>query len=358
MRPENFERLRRIGLALALLALTSCGGGGGGDSGPPASKLFVSDGGNHALISAINAAPTLANPLNIDRVVLGSSTGLGTAGGTPSISSIPSIALDAAGDRLFAATQSTVVTFDGAGTINGNTPFSRSFSATVITDGTTLRGVNFYGLSLDATNNRLYTVDPLGEVHVFNNASTRSGPTTPDRTITPNTANPVIGTFGIAIDRTRDMLYVGGVPNAASQFIYVFNGASTANTNTMPNNSRAPDRTITLAGAGSFYLDEASDRLYVARFDGVIWIFDNASGLTGTPVQNRTIDIGNGVQNFIFVDTSRNKLHGVANNPAANNQSVLNIVDNASTADEPNITGISIFITANNIRLSAVAVKP
>jgi len=37
---------------------------------------------------------------------------------------------------------------------------------------------------------------------------------------------------------------------------------------------------------------------------------------------------------------------------------VLNIVDNASTADEPIVTGVSVFLTATNIRLSAVAVKP
>src|SRR5439155_1740444 len=85
-----------------------------------------------------------------------SGMGLGVPGGTPSISSIPSIALDAANDRLFAATQQSVVVFDNASTANGNASFSRSFTATVITDGITVRGVNFYGLSLDTTNNRLY----------------------------------------------------------------------------------------------------------------------------------------------------------------------------------------------------------
>src|SRR5207247_2250872 len=141
------------------------------------------------------------------------------------------------------------------------------------------RGVNFYGLSLDTTNNRLYTVDPAGEVHVFNNASTRSGTTTPDRTVTPDLGTfMVVTTFGIAVDKTRDLLYVGIAPNPA---------------------------------------------------------------------------------NPIFVDRSRNKLYAVGNNPNfPNNQSVLNIVDNASTADEPNVTGISVFLTATNIRLSAVAVKP
>src|SRR6267142_2242334 len=101
---------KTIGPALALLAVASCGGGGGGgDSGPPGSKLFIVDGGNHAIVSMINPTPSIGSTISIDRVVQGSSTGLGTAGGTPSISSIPSVALDAAGDRLFAATQTSVV---------------------------------------------------------------------------------------------------------------------------------------------------------------------------------------------------------------------------------------------------------
>jgi hypothetical protein len=356
-----FGRWRTIGLALAVLALAGCGGGGGSSAPPtPPSKVFLSDGGNHAIISGVNAAPTTASPFNVDRLVQGSNTGLGALGGTPSISAIPSVALDAANDRLFAATQLNAVVFDNIGTADGNAPFSRRISANVDTGGGS-HAVSFYGLYLDTANNILYTVDTAGEVHVFSNASTRTGATTPDRTVTPNLGTfTVVTTFGIAVDKTRDLLYVGIVPNAANPFIIVFDGASTANTNTMPNNTRAPGRTITLAGAGAFHLDEINDRLYVARFDGVVWVFDTASGLNGTPAQNRTIDLQNGVQNFIFVDTGRNKLYAVGNDPNfPNNQSVLNVIDNASSADEPNnVTGFFFFLTRTNIRLSAVAVKP
>jgi hypothetical protein len=365
MRPETVcGRLRGIGLALALLAVASCGGGGGGGGGSsapptPGSKLFITDGGNDAIASIVNAAPTINSPSTIDRIVQGSSTGLGT-GGPPSISSIPSIALDAANDRVFAATRTNVVVFDHAGTANGNVPYSRLMSATVDTGGGP-RGVDFYGLYLDTANNILYTVDPAGEVHVFSSASTRTGATTPDRTVTPNlgTTTIVVSTFGIAVDKIHDLLYVGIAPSGANPFIIVFNGASTANTNISPNSSRTPDRTITLARAGAFHLDEANDRLYVSRFDGVVWVFDNASGLlTGTPTQNRTINMANTVQNFIFVDTSRDKLYAVSNDPNTANRSLLDIVDNASTANEPTVNGLSTFITATNIRFSAVAVKP
>src|SRR5439155_10941381 len=60
MRPELvYRRLTGIGLALAVLTVAGCGGGGGGGSSPPptpGSKVFLSDGGNHAIISGINAA--------------------------------------------------------------------------------------------------------------------------------------------------------------------------------------------------------------------------------------------------------------------------------------------------------------
>lgn len=211
------SRLRdAIGLCLVLFVLASCGGGGGGggSSTPaPGSKLFIADGGNHAIASIINAAPTVNSTFNVDRAIQGSSTGLGSIGGTPSISSIPSIALDAAADRLFASTQNNVFVFDNASTASGNVPFSRSFNATVITDGVTLRGVNFYAISIDTANNRLYSADTTAEVHVFNNASTLNGPgsKTPDRTVTPN-AGSIIGTFGVAVDTTKDKLYVARSP--------------------------------------------------------------------------------------------------------------------------------------------------
>jgi hypothetical protein len=361
-----YRRWRVFGLALAFLALSSCGGSGGSSSPPPPplppSKLFVTDGGSHALASSVNAAPTVGSNFTIDRVVQGSNTGMGLPGGTPSVSSIPSIALDAAADRMFVATQASVVSLDNVSTATGNIPSSRQFSATVMTDGVTSRSVNFLGLSLNPTSNVLYTVDSQAEVHVFNNANARNGTTTPDRTITPDLGTiSVVTTFGVAIDKVKDMLYVGVAPNAATPFIIVFNNASTLNTNTAPNNKQAPDRTITLAGAGAFHLDDAGDRLYVATSGGQAQVFDTASGLSdlnGPITASRTFALFGGVQNFIFVDTSRNKLYAVSNSPFPPfNQSALDIIDNASTANGTP-TGVSVVITATDIRLSAVAVKP
>ncbi len=360
MRPETFERLRRIGLALALLALTSCGGGGGGSSGPPGSKLFITDGGNHAIVSIINAAPTVGSTFTIDRVVNGAATGLGS--GVGDIFSIPSIALEAAADRLYVATQGNTFIFDGISQANGNVAPTRTMAA-MINTGSGNRAVNFFRISLDAVNSRLYTVDFSGEVHVFNNPTTPAGATTVVRIINPDLGpTTILSTFGLAIDAGKDMLYLGAVfSGSGSSNIIVFNNASTAGTAPTMITPLAPNRTLSFAqGVGSFFLDTVADRLYVSQSNGVVLVFDGASLLaSGTPTPSRTIDMLNGVQNYIFVDRSRNKLYAVANDPVvSNNRAVLNIVDNASTANEPNVTGLSVFITANNIEFSAVAVSP
>ncbi|HET7765180.1 MAG TPA: hypothetical protein VFK92_08815, partial [Burkholderiales bacterium] len=169
------RRWGALGLAFALLALVSCGGGGGGSSTPPApgSKLFVSDGGNHAIASIINAAPTLGSTFTIDRIIQGANTGLGLPGGTPSISTIPSMALDASKDRLFVATQGTLVTFDNASVANGNISPSRFITGLIPASGGGLaHAVNFYKIDVDKTNDRLYSVDFQGEVHIYNGIST------------------------------------------------------------------------------------------------------------------------------------------------------------------------------------------
>ncbi len=190
---------KTIGLALALLAVASCGGGGGSSS-PPGSKLFVTDGGNHAIASLINPTPPPESTFPFDRTVEGPNTGLNDLGGTPSISAIPSVALDAANDRMFVATQLHAVVFDNIGTANGNAAFSRRISAT-FDKGGGLRGVNFYGLYLNTTSNILYVADVTGDVHAFDSASTRNGATTPDRTVTPDLGTiQVIFPFGCRQD--------------------------------------------------------------------------------------------------------------------------------------------------------------
>jgi hypothetical protein len=342
---------KRWALALALTGLAACGGGGSvGPSAPPATpppgKVFFADAANRAIGSLIDPNPP-PGTLAMDRIVSGPDTGLGVAGGTPSESTIPSVALDAA-DRLYVATQSNTLVFDQIGTAGGDIPPSRSIAAS---------GVNFIHLSLDTRDDVLYTVDSAGEVHVFDSASTRNGQTTPDRAITPDLGgSAVASTFGLAIDVGRDLLYVGVATPSSS--IVVFNNAGTANTPSAP---IAPNRTLSFATpVGSFFLDEARDILYAAQSDGRILVFDNASTLaTGTPTAKRIMTLpvppttASSLQPFISVDTTNNRLYAV-------NGTTGFIVSGASIADDAMLAATQITVSSGggSSLFSAVAVQP
>jgi hypothetical protein len=336
--------------ALALLVLAGCGKSAVEASsttpatGPPPSKVFVADAANRAIGSLIDPNPAPGS-VTVDRVVAGPSTGLGSPGGTPSTSSIPSIALDAAGDRLFVSIQSTVYVFDNASGATGNVPFSRSLQSVV--GG---HVVDFFGLHI-AANDVLYAVEPSGEVRAFNNASTLNGSVTPARTIVPNIGTAIASTFGVALDSVRNLLYVGVAPSSSS--IVVFNNAATAN------GTLAPNRTLTFALAvGSFFLDDSRDILYVAQDNGQILVFDNASALaTGTPTANRTLTLPvpttstASKQLFIFVDVTNNRLYAV-------NGTTGFIVSGASIADDGMLASTQINVTSASTLFSAVAVAP
>jgi hypothetical protein len=334
-------------LALALLFLAGCGGGSvGGPSVPPApppSKVFVADAANLAIGSLIDPNPG-PGTLSVDRIVAGPSTGLGTPGGTPSVASIPSIALDAAGDRLYVAVQSSALVFDNIGTASGNVPRSRSLQSVV--GG---HVVNFFGLHITA-GDTLYAVEPTGEVRVFNNASTLDGSVAPDRTITPNIGAAINSTFGVAVDAGNKILYVGVVPSSSR--VIVFDNADTANATVMPN------RTVTfLAAVGSFCLDQDRDILYVAQSDGKILSFDGASTLTGTPAPKRTMTLpvptttSSSKQPFISVDVDNNRLYAV-------NGTTVFIVSGASVADDAMLGATQLTVSPTSTLFSAVAVAP
>jgi hypothetical protein len=362
-----YRRWRAFGLAFAFLALSSCGGsGGGGSSSPPPtppSKVFFTDAGNGAIVSFTNATPTASFP--IERVVAGPHTLLPPGGG---VLSIPSITLDAANNRLYVATQGNTFIYNNISTATGDVAPNVIMSALINTGGPALQGVNFWYNALDQTRSgMLYSVDFNGEVHVFNNPLT--APSTVNRVIKPDLgAATASSPFGLAIDAARDMLYVGVFFGPSGSNIIVFNTASTIGT-TLPTTFPpppttitpvAPDRTLTFTPAVvSFHLDTTHDRLYTSHTDGIVRVFDNAHALlTGTPTPDRTIDLGGGVpiNSYIFVDTGRDKLYAVA---SAGTTGALGIIDNASTANEPNTPGhFFTFSNVPNIALSAIAVAP
>ena len=346
---RTIEACRRLAAAASLVVLATCGGGGGGAVPASAgSKLFVSDGGQHAIGSMRDPNPG-PGTFVLDRVITGSNTGLG-AGGSSSPSTIPSMAIDAAKDSLYVATQTRVIVFDQASHADGNVAPSRSIAATVTKNGV-LSQVNFFSLFLDTANDRLYVAEPDGHVQVFDGASTASGTVAPSRTILPDFGpdTPIIPT-GIAVD-SGNRLYVGSStsgPTGAAR-IFRFDNASTVSTPT--GSTTAADRTLTFAqGVDSFYLDVVHDRLYVAAFNGPIHVFDGASTLTSTATPNRTITLPPPGK-FVFVDAANNRLYAGADN-------ALFIVNNADTASDPTVAATMLSIASAGARFSAVVVKP
>jgi hypothetical protein len=330
-----------------VMIVAACSGGGGGGSSPPpppGSKLFIADGANRAVGSLVNSNPG-AGSSAIDRVIQGSNTGFG--GGTSGSFSLPSLAIDAAADRLYVAVQSNgTMVFDQAGLVSGNATPSRKIIAQVNRGGV-LAFVNFWKLSLDKPRDVLYNADNLGELQAFHSASALNGGSlTPTRIIQVNLGGIAPNSaFGIGVDSTNDRLYVG----LNSSNIVVFNGASGVNTGLAT--TQVPDRAFTFFGtATSFYLDAVNDRLYIAITNGDIQVFDNVSTLTGGPLTaTRTMNLG-GTGWFIFVETTGNRLYAVANN-------LVVIVQNASTSSGF-VGGTILAVPGGGSQFGAVVVKP
>ena len=342
---------RTFAALACVVLLASCGGGGGGGGsvGGPAlagSKLFVSDGGNHAIGSQVNVNPG-AGSLAIDRIISGPATGFGS-GGTPSPSTIPSIALDVSADQLYASTQLRVAVFNQASVASGNVAPARTFTSSIIKNGA-LHGVNFFQLFLDAANNRLYVADIDGFLLAFDNASGLTGAVVPSRTIQIDLGvNQVFSSFGIAVDPAADNLFVGIRGNGFTN-ILIFNVQS------LKSGPVAPDQTLSFSTApASFYLDSVNNRLYVAVFGGDIQVFENAKSLTpGAPTVARTIPLStvSASDKAIFVDTANDRLYGVANNQVF-------IVQNASAVSGVPFTVTQATLLDANARFSAVRTKP
>jgi hypothetical protein len=333
---------RLVVSAFILSGLAACGGGGGGGPSGTSSKAFVLDAGNHAVGSMIDPNPS-PGILAVDRIINGPSTGLGTGTFSP-VTTLPSLALDAAGDRIYVATQSSVLQWENAGLVNGNVPRTRIITSQVTRGGTPF-AVNFFSLFIDTINNRLYAAEPNGDVHVYNGARTASGSVPPSRTITPNVTTSF--SFGVAVDVARDVLYLGVAPSGSSILVF----ENQASLPTTPGTPQAPTRALTFALAvGSFYLDAVNDRLYVAQFNGPILVFNGASTLTSTASPTRTITLDT-TQKYIFVDTTNDRLYAAGGNRVF-------IVNNASTANDPGVTATLVTVQTTGSMFSAVAVKP
>ncbi len=190
--------------------------------------------------------------------------------------------LDTANDRLYIANfiGSSVLVFNNASTINGNVAPDRTISGA----NTTFQ--NPIDVWVDTARDILYVYDKSAlSVLAFDNASTVNGNTTPSRTISgSNTGFSFPG--AIWYDSSSDRLYLSDQIVPA---IYVFNNASTINGNIAPDRTIAGSNT-TIKYALGLWLDAANDRLYVSDTGAhQVLVFNSASTINGDVAPSRII---------------------------------------------------------------------
>ncbi|HEV2988164.1 MAG TPA: hypothetical protein VG759_06970 [Candidatus Angelobacter sp.] len=168
----------------------------------------------------------------------------------------------------------SIVRFDNALTVTGNaTP-----GATISGSATQLSSPQY--MLLDAPNNRLFVANQgASSVLIFENASTKTGNVTPERTIS-GAATQLASPVDLALDSGRNLLYVADGSN-----ILAFSSASTISGNS------PPVRTIGLGFAASaIFFDGTNDRLFIADKAGnTVRIYDGASLLNGAVAANRIL---------------------------------------------------------------------
>jgi hypothetical protein len=318
---------------LAIASLAACGKGGSSSSTPPIpSKLFVVDSGNDAIATFINSNPTGPGAVPVDRSITGSNTTL--TGKT-----VPAMALDALGDRLYVSTEGAIIVFNNASTANGDVSPARTLA--------TVAAGNFTSLYLDTAGDRLYVGDMAAGVKVFDSAS-NANLASPNRTLTGDFGT-AFSIRGVAVDAARDILYVAVTTAAPSTAILVFDGAHTQD------GTQTPNRTITFPPSSDFriFLDATSDSLYVSDLGGGISVFNGAHALNGAaPVADRTVSLGGGAGlTALALDSVNDRLYAAAH-------SSLIVVPGASTASGSPPAGTFQLLAPLGGDVTAVAVKP
>lgn len=339
--------------AAALLVLAACGGGaGGGDAGAspsPPSNLFVADSAFSAVGTIVNRNPG-PGTLTIDRTIQGPDTQLPL----PCSNCIRSMALDAVNDHLYVA-DGFLRVFHAAGTANGNVAASRLI--TPHNTAGTFRNAHF--LHLDQAANTLYASDEYSGVNVFTGIKTagapNGGPGVPDvnaaRTITTD-LDINWRTFGLAVDTSRNKLYLAGNINGSlAAAIHVFDNQSALN-----GGPSTPNRSIGLGAmsALSIFLDATNDRLYVSNNNGQVLVFDNASTVSSpgaVPTKTLSLPFAGSDHLKLFVDVSADRLYAVGANQGF-------IVNGVSTLPAGGVPATAVTVSPSTVQLSAIVVRP
>ncbi|HET7764781.1 MAG TPA: hypothetical protein VFK92_06780 [Burkholderiales bacterium] len=340
--PERFPSGWPLAALLILVTtgLAACGGSGYGSGGgnmPVAgvgpSKLFAADSMNMAIGSLANPNPA-AGMLAPDRMITDM---FGYAGLS---SNMGSLALDAAGDRLYAGTGTSIVEFDGASGLNGYPFFTRRITITG----------NTGSLFLDTTNDRLYVGNDTAGVQVFNAASMANGAPAANRTLTGFGAGFQI--LGVAVDTAKNILYVSNTTTGPSYQVSVFDNAGTVNNADAPNRTITPTLSSTAEPVGGIALDATNDILYVAggATSSLVMAFTGASAANdtaGAATPSRTMTFPTNISKIVL-DVPNDRLYAIGGG-------TLYILNGVSAASG---TVMPAALTLSGGNITAVAVKP
>lgn len=196
---------------------------------------------------------------------------------TPIISPTPTPTPGVASGKLYVSNSNanSILRFDNAFTASGNV----APAATISGGLTTLNTPAF--ITLDAAADRLYVANNGNiSILIFDNISTKTGNIAPDRIIAGGNNTNLVTPTDVAVDTTRDLLYV-----ADDTEVLVFASASTTSGDVAP----VHDITVNFR-ASAIFIDPVNDRLYVADQAGnAIDVYNNASTQDGPAVVARTI---------------------------------------------------------------------
>jgi len=208
---------------------------------------------------------------------------------------------------------------------------------------------------VDETRNLIYVVDNanfsgIRDILVYENATTATGDIAPSRVIL---IAGLTRLAGVELDTTLDRLYVTGSVNTTHS-LYIFDNASTLS------GTPVPTAIINGIEGNGIALDDTNDRLFVSgNYNQTIYVFDSASTLVSASTPDRTINLLAGFSGpaSVWIDESTDRLYISSNWTTAagnglfafENAATLSGGINADTGSSMRIAGAAITVMIDDL---------
>ncbi|MDC4206788.1 MAG: beta-propeller fold lactonase family protein [Candidatus Manganitrophus sp.] len=287
-------------------------------------RLYVANEGNASILifhAGCSETGLLDGDIPPCQVLSGASTLLDAPG---------ELAVDPARDILYISNEGTnsILVYENASqsSTQGNLPPTRTISSIQ----------SPLGIFIDSTNDRLYVVqsEDQAAVLVYENASTRAGQTSPDRTLAGSNTLLVFP-IGIDVDIDQNLIYVVNNDHTADgdSALLIFSDpfANCAVCDVSPSRIITGDQTG-LTDATDIAVDSQLDRIYVSNtLDNSILLF----GMEGNIAPIKIVagaNTGLGQPNSFFYDSSLDRLYVANSSSTAFSTSAITVYHNVSTA--------------------------